>query len=143
MCGLTGFVTATAGPADELVRTVRSMCDAIVHRGPDDSGEWVDAELGVALGFRRLAIIDLSPAGHQPMVSASGRYIATFNGEIYNFEALRRELQEAGLAPAFRGHSDTEVMLAAFEAWGLRRRSSASTGCSPLRCGIEGCAAFS
>ena len=119
MCGLTGFVSSAAGPADELIHTVRRMCDAIAHRGPDDSGEWVDAEWGVALGFRRLSIIDVSPAGHQPMVSVSGRYVATFNGEIYNFEDLRRELQEAGVAPAFRGHSDTEVMLAAFEAWGV------------------------
>jgi asparagine synthase (glutamine-hydrolysing) len=116
MCGLTGFVGSTS---DDLVRTVRSMCDAIAHRGPDDSGEWIDADSGVALGFRRLAIIDVSPAGHQPMVSASGRYVATLNGEIYNFEKLRRELREAGLAPPFRGHSDTEVMLAAFEAWGV------------------------
>jgi asparagine synthase (glutamine-hydrolysing) len=119
MCGLTGFVSTNASTADELIGTLRPMCEAIAHRGPDDSGEWVDAECGVALGFRRLAIIDVSPAGHQPMVSVSGRYVVTFNGEIYNFEELRRELQEAGLAPAFRGHSDTEVMLAAFEAWGV------------------------
>jgi asparagine synthase (glutamine-hydrolysing) len=116
MCGLTGFV-ATSGT--DLLPTVRRMCDAIVHRGPDDSGEWIDAEHGVALGFRRLAIIDVSQAGHQPMLSASGRFVVTFNGEIYNFEDLRRELREAGAAPSFRGHSDTEVMLAAFEAWGV------------------------
>jgi asparagine synthase (glutamine-hydrolysing) len=119
MCGLTGFVASSASTADELSGTLRPMCEAIAHRGPDDSGEWIDPELGVALGFRRLAIIDVSPAGHQPMVSASGRYVVTFNGEIYNFEALRTELHEAGLAPVFRGHSDTEVMLAAFEAWGV------------------------
>jgi len=117
MCGLTGFVAAAG--SDELLPTVRRMCDAIAHRGPDDSGEWIDIDSGVAIGFRRLAIIDISPAGHQPMVSASGRYVATLNGEIYNFEELRRELREAGLAPPFRGHSDTEVMLAAFEAWGV------------------------
>jgi asparagine synthase (glutamine-hydrolysing) len=90
------------------------MSDAIVHRGPDDSGEWVDAEAGVAMGLRRLAILDLSPAGHQPMMSPSGRYIGTFNGEIYNFSELRKELRVE-----WRGHSDTEVMLAAFDAWGL------------------------
>lgn len=119
MCGLTGFVAASSKTSDELTDILRPMCEAIAHRGPDDSGEWVDAETGVALGFRRLAIIDVSPAGHQPMVLASGRFVVTFNGEIYNFEALRKELREAGLAPAFRGHSDTEVMLAAFEAWGV------------------------
>jgi len=119
MCGLTGFVPAAGRTADELTCVVRRMCDAIAHRGPDDAGEWIDAESGVALGFRRLAIIDVSPAGHQPMVSASGRYVVTLNGEVYNFEELRRELRDAGLAPSFRGHSDTEVMLAAFEAWGV------------------------
>ena len=72
MCGITGFVSAPAA-ADELTRAVRGMCDALVHRGPDDAGEWIDAGAGVAIGFRRLAIIDLSPAGHQPMISASGR----------------------------------------------------------------------
>jgi asparagine synthase (glutamine-hydrolysing) len=111
MCGLTGFVTAAA--SDDLVRDVRRMCDAIAHRGPDDSGEWIDPEAGVALGFRRLSIIDVSPAGHQPMTSA--RFVATLNGEIYNFEELRRELPPR----EYRGHSDTEVMLAAFEAWGV------------------------
>jgi len=118
MCGITGFVSPPAA-ADELTRVVRGMCDALVHRGPDDAGEWIDGGAGVAIGFRRLAIIDLSPAGHQPMVSASGRFAATLNGEIYNFEELRAELRERGLAPPFRGHSDTEVMLAAFEAWGV------------------------
>ena len=88
------------------------MSDALVHRGPDGSGEWVDAEAGVAMGLRRLAILDLSPAGHQPMMSPSGRYIGTFNGEIYNFSDLRKELRVE-----WRGHSDTEVMLAAFDAW--------------------------
>ena len=118
MCGITGFVSPPAA-ADELTRVVRGMCGALVHRGPDDAGEWIDSGAGVAIGFRRLAIIDLSPAGHQPMISASGRYVGTLNGEIYNFEELRRELRERGLAPQFRGHSDTEVMLAAFEAWGV------------------------
>ncbi len=115
MCGLTGFVTAS--PSNDLTADVRRMCDALVHRGPDDSGEWIDPQLGVALGFRRLSIIDLSPAGHQPMLSPSGRFAGTLNGEIYNFEELRSELPKI----AYRGHSDTEVMLAAFEAWGVER----------------------
>ena len=120
MCGLTGFVDLRRGrTADELTATVRRMCNTIVHRGPDDSGEWVDPESGTALGFRRLSIIDLSPAGHQPMTSSTGRFVITFNGEIYNFEAIRAELDHAGLSPKYRGHSDTEVMLAAFEAWGV------------------------
>ncbi|MGH9419663.1 MAG: asparagine synthase (glutamine-hydrolyzing), partial [Thermoanaerobaculia bacterium] len=118
MCGLTGFV-ANSATSDDLLGTIRGMCDVIAHRGPDDSGEWIDPQSGVAIGFRRLAIIDVSPAGHQPMVSASGRFIATLNGEIYNFEELRSELRKSGAAPSFRGHSDTEVMLAAFEAWGV------------------------
>jgi asparagine synthase (glutamine-hydrolysing) len=120
MCGLTGFL-GTPGSADDLRATVRRMSDAIFHRGPDDSGEFVEPASGLALGFRRLAIVDLSAAGHQPMTSASGRYVIVFNGEVYNFEAIRAELRAEGNAPEFRGHSDTEVMLAAVEAWGLER----------------------
>jgi len=113
MCGLTGFVARAATP-DGMRAALRGMSECLAHRGPDDSGEWFDAEASVALGFRRLAIIDLSPAGHQPMLSASGRYAVTLNGEIYNFEELRRELRAE-----WRGHSDTEVMAAAFDAWGV------------------------
>jgi asparagine synthase (glutamine-hydrolysing) len=119
MCGLAGFVSRGGETADVLRASVRRMCDAIAHRGPDDAAEWIDAPAGVAMGFRRLAILDLSPAGRQPMTSASGRYVATLNGEIYNFEELRHTLERAGRAPAFRGHSDTEVMVAAFDAWGV------------------------
>ena len=83
MCGVTGFV-AQPSTSDELTATVRAMREAIAHRGPDDTGEFVDPETGCAFGFRRLAIIDLTPAGHQPMQSASGRYVLMFNGEVYN-----------------------------------------------------------
>jgi asparagine synthase (glutamine-hydrolysing) len=95
------------------------MSGAIAHRGPDDDGVWVDATAGIALGFRRLAIVDLSAQGHQPMRSASGRYIIIFNGEVYNHRSLRRELESGGRS--FRGHSDTEVILAAFDQWGIER----------------------
>ena len=118
MCGLAGFLGG-AMSADQRRDVARRMADCLRHRGPDDSGEWVDSRAGLAFGFRRLSIVDLSPAGHQPMLSASGRYAIVFNGEVYNFEAIREELVNAGLAPDFRGHSDTEVILAAFEAWGL------------------------
>lgn len=94
------------------------MSDSLIHRGPDTSGIWFDASAGVALGHQRLSIIDLSPEGQQPMHSASFRYVLAFNGEIYNFKALRQELEQR-TNHAFRGQSDTEVMLAAIEAWGL------------------------
>jgi asparagine synthase (glutamine-hydrolysing) len=118
MCGLTGLVHRGAS-AEGLESEIRAMTRVIAHRGPDDEGFWVDAEHGVALGHRRLSIVDLSPEGHQPMRSESGRYVMVFNGEVYNYEDLRKELLPAG--HAFRGHSDTEVMLAAFEEWGIAK----------------------
>lgn len=122
MCGITGFWTTHAFTAAEARNRVTPMTDAIRHRGPDDSGFWCDPSAGIALGHRRLSILDLSPEGHQPMASASGRYMISFNGEVYNFAELRSELEQAGQAKErFRGHSDTEVMLASVEAWGLEQ----------------------
>jgi asparagine synthase (glutamine-hydrolysing) len=118
MCGIVGFVSPRGLP-EGASSILRQMADRIAHRGPDDAGDWIDEEAGVALAHRRLSILDLSPAGHQPMASASGRYHIIFNGEIYNHLALRREIETAGGAPEWRGHSDTEVMLAAFERWGI------------------------
>jgi asparagine synthase (glutamine-hydrolysing) len=119
MCGLTGFLVPSTQDAGPLADTVQRMAATLRHRGPDDSGVWVDVAAGVALAHRRLSIVDLSPQGHQPMVSACGRYVITFNGEIYNYAAIRRELEQRGSAPSWRGHSDTEVMLAAFSSWGI------------------------
>src|ERR1700754_3397923 len=113
MCGIAGFVSLKENA--DWQSSVGAMIATLSHRGPDDQGYWHDAETGVTLGHRRLAIVDLSPEGHQPMASASARYEISFNGEIYNFAELRRELEGGG----FRGHSDTEVMLAAFEKWGI------------------------
>src|SRR6476620_859712 len=110
MCGIAGLVDLrAASTAGELSEIVTRMATALVHRGPDDDGVWVEPESGVALGFRRLSIIDLTPAGAQPMVSADGRFVLGFNGEIYNHHALRADLEREGVA--WRGHSDTEVLL--------------------------------
>ncbi|MBD2538445.1 asparagine synthetase B, partial [Coleofasciculus sp. FACHB-SPT36] len=120
MCGITGFWDISRQKsALEMQAIAQKMSDALLHRGPDDGGAWVDAAAGIALGHRRLAIVDLSPQGHQPMVSVNGRYIIVFNGEIYNFLDLRRELERLG--HRFRGGSDTEVMLAAFSEWSLQQ----------------------
>ena len=118
MCGFAGFI-GQPGANSTHEATVRHMANAIRHRGPDDSGVWSDADAGIALGHRRLAIVDLSAAGHQPMASQSGRFVIAFNGEIYNHQDIRRELETSGKAPAWRGHSDTEVMLAAIETFGI------------------------
>jgi asparagine synthase (glutamine-hydrolysing) len=128
MCGLTGFWQPKGCAAEQVRGIVQRMADTLVHRGPDDTGVWVDESAGVALGHRRLAILDLSPAGHQPMVSVSGRLVIAFNGEIYNHQALRQQLQTQGAAPAWRGHSDTETLLAAIEAWGVEATLKKAVG---------------
>ena len=118
MCGFVGSFDSSANVnADELTRRATQMADAIRHRGPDDSGVWVDAAAGIALGHRRLSIIDLSAAGHQPMASADGRFQLVYNGEIYNFEQLRKELSNTA---SLRGRSDTEVLVEGIAEWGLR-----------------------
>jgi asparagine synthase (glutamine-hydrolysing) len=120
VCGLTGFLANARFDRSRLTPTAEAMATAIRHRGPDDSGIWTDPQVGIVLAQRRLSIIDLSPAGHQPMASASGRFVIIFNGEIYNFNELRSDLEYEGAAPAWRGHSDTEVLLAAIEARGVQ-----------------------
>src|SRR5258708_23590439 len=123
MCGIAGFLDTTPRHrAETLHSTARRMGEAIRHRGPDDAGSWVDPAAGIALAHRRLSIIDLSPAGHQPMLSGSGRYVIVFNGEIYNFQELTEELEGSNKAPLrLRGHSDTEVLLACFDCWDVER----------------------
>ena len=112
MCGIAGILNLDGAPASSVL--LRRMTDAIAHRGPDGEGQYVDGPLG--LGHRRLAILDLSPAGRQPMATADGRYVISYNGEIYNFQELRAELQALG--HRFRSRTDTEVLLAAWAQWG-------------------------
>ncbi len=135
MCGITGFIDLKRQTSDEgLAAQARRMADSMLHRGPDDSGTWTDATSGIAFGFRRLSIIDLSPAGHQPMVSANGpaRHLLQRRG----LQRRRHPPRARPLAPNWRGHSDTEVMLEAFAAWGVERGASkSSSACSPSRFG--------
>ena len=127
MCGIAGvFDPASATTTERLRETATAMTNTLVHRGPDDGGVWADGMGGVALGNRRLAVVDLSPTGHQPMASASGRFVVAFNGEIYNHQELRAELSAAG--HRFRGSSDTEVLLAAVEEWGIPSALQRSNG---------------
>ena len=129
MCGLTGFIDfSRASTREDLEARVRRMSRTLVHRGPDDEGHFVDEAAGMALGFRRLSIVDLSPAGHQPMTSDCGRFVLALNGEIYNFEAMRKELEAVGEAPAWRGHSDTEVLLAWISRRGVDAAIRAAAG---------------
>ncbi len=128
MCGLAGCWQLHGGARDALLAQVQSMSARLTHRGPDDSGAWCDEAAGIALAQRRLSILDLSPAGHQPMLSACGRYVVAFNGEIYNHRELRQRLCAEGAAPAWRGHADTETLLACFAAWGVERTLHACVG---------------
>ena len=123
MCGFTGDLTRYGHEQKISSEILQSMMNTIVHRGPDSHGEWKDPSNGVILGHRRLAILDLSPAGHQPMISSSGRYVIVFNGEIYNHLKIRETLNMY-----WRGHSDTETLLASIEANGIKATLEKSEG---------------
>jgi len=116
MCGIAGYLTNET-PTDPI-KTLSAMGKAILSRGPDSSGEWFDSDKKIGLAHQRLAIVDISPAGHQPMSSPNGRYVISFNGEIYNHNEIRAELVESK-SIHWRGHSDTETLLAGFEEWGI------------------------
>jgi len=129
MCGIAGFWNGHCdiGP-EKRVAVLSAMAGAVAHRGPDSAGVWQDEQAGLGLSHRRLAIMDLSDAGHQPMVSASGRYVVVYNGEIYNHPTLRAELDEPGKKTTWRGHSDTETLLAMIEAVGVEAALSKAHG---------------
>lgn len=124
MCGIAGLMRR--GMADLSV--VGRMTDVIAHRGPDDQGAWTDADAGVALGHRRLSILELSPLGHQPMASRDGRWVLCYNGEVYNHLELRAELATQGGVTDWRGHSDTETLVEAIAAWGPKATLERATG---------------
>ena len=128
MCGIAGFVSGEWRRGADIVAVLERMNRSIHHRGPDHSAVWMDEGARVAFAHNRLAIVDLSEAGNQPMTSPSGRYVTVYNGEIYNHQAIRDELSAIGAAPNWRGHSDTETLLAAVDAWGVRGALERSTG---------------
>jgi asparagine synthase (glutamine-hydrolysing) len=126
MCGIAGLWQRGGASREEVARAVEAMTAALSHRGPDDCGVWSDAQVGLALGQRRLSIIDLSPAGHQPMYSSDRRFVITYNGECYNFADLREALCTRGAT--FRGHSDTEVIIEGCMCWGVKETVSRLNG---------------
>jgi asparagine synthase (glutamine-hydrolysing) len=128
MCGIAGFVGGQWRSEAEQTTTLAAMARSLRHRGPDHSAVWLDVEGRLGFAHNRLAIIDVSPAGNQPMHSHSGRYVIVYNGEIYNHQELRDQLDGEGRAPNWTGHSDTETLLAAVEAWGLKRALERSVG---------------
>src|SRR6266404_9327905 len=118
MCGICGFATTRASLVTNDARgAIEGMANSLASRGPDDFGTWLSPEGLTALGHRRLSIIDLSTAGHQPMASLDGRFVITYNGEIYNYKEPRLQLERSGCK--FRGGSDTEVLLQACATWGV------------------------
>lgn len=126
MCGIAGFWRGDSPESNETTADLKRMADSLAHRGPDDEGCWYEPRASIAFCHRRLSILDLSPLGHQPMHSASGRFTITLNGEIYNYRQLRSEL--ARLGHTFRGSSDTEVLLAAIEQWGVHETLERCSG---------------
>ncbi len=126
MCGIAGIFSHDKASHDQAI--LRKVTDTLSHRGPDSSGVWSDTDAGISLCHTRLSIIDLSPAGHQPMQSGNGRYLLTFNGEIYNHLEIRKKLEQANKSPNWRGYSDTETLLAGIQAWGIEKTISQITG---------------
>lgn len=124
MCGIAGVCFATTR---EQLQSVTAMSHSLRHRGPDDDGTWFDFDANIGLAHRRLSIVDLSESGHQPMLSASGRYVIVLNGEIYNHLEIKHALQK-NHSVFFRGHSDTEILLAAIDAWGIDKTLEKSVG---------------
>ena len=129
MCGITGLYTFDPRPnRARIAQEIKKMSDAITLRGPDSEGQWVDNEAPLALGHRRLSIIDLSPAGAQPMASPCGRYQIAYNGEIYNFQEIKKQLAAQGHDEPYKGHSDTEILLRAFVHWGVQETLESING---------------
>ena len=120
MCGIAGFLGGDFTNITLEESTLSEMANLLFKRGPDSSGIWLDASTKIGLAHRRLAVVDLSETGHQPMISDSDRYVITYNGEIYNSSKIRHELTVAKLQPKWRGHSDTETLLAGFDVWGIK-----------------------
>ena len=129
MCGIAGYLRFVSGRKVSST-DLEAMLKPIQHRGPDDGDIWIDEQNGAALGHRRLSILDLSPAGHQPMGSTCGRFVIVFNGEIYNHLELRKDLERLGHLPTggWRGHSDTETLLACFTIWGIEKTLQSTVG---------------
>ncbi|MBT5399280.1 asparagine synthase (glutamine-hydrolyzing) [bacterium] len=126
MCGITGIFGNLK--KNEFDKSIRKMSETLRHRGPDDSGIWIDKENGIALGHQRLSIVDLSLAGHQPMTSPCGKFVVIFNGEIYNHIQLRGKLNNSEYGQSWKGHSDTETLVSAFSQWGIDKTLSQLVG---------------
>ena len=119
MCGIAGVFGSLR--KEELDMCAHKMSVALTHRGPDDFGIWSDEKSGIAFGHRRLSVVDLSLAGHQPMISPCGNFSVIFNGEIYNHLQLREKLNDSTYKQSWRGHSDTETLVSAFSQWGIKK----------------------